>query len=362
MKHSLLYFGLLLTLAFAEPFTVQVAALTDEAAVLKLRSELKEKGYPAYIVSAYTEQGGNLLRVRVGAFMNREAAAAFAKEMVDIDGAPPVPVLLSAIPEGFIPLKGEFIVSYPYFPDITNLKIIKWGNGKALRFQVSYEGNWLEAEYRILATNFIYRSFSAWRAAPSDDGTIVRVYSDPLWPEYFSELNSTALAKARAKMLLNIANDLELSPAETEKYTFLTPGTGKPYLIRAERRNLVDDSFEKYPVLGDNNKAVVLPAGPELIWFDRAYADDIPEGMNEVVLDLQVTKEEMQSAEADTHGNLQGKGWTAIPEGKYTTIHFKETGQVWRAVAGIPRWAYEEYLLVQQGNDLVLYRFALPES
>ncbi len=360
MKKSLLYFGFLLTFVFAEPYTVQVAALSDQDAVLKLRNDLVNQGYPAYIVSASTDQG-NLLRVRVGAFANREAAAAFSKEMAEEAETTPIPVLLSAIPEGFIPLLAEFIVSYPYFPNITSIKIVAWGQeGRALRFQGSYEGEWLEAEYRILSPDLVSNSFSAWRAAPSEDSSIVRVYSVPLWPDYFSELSTNALTKEQSRILTKVANDLELRTEEAEEYTFFAPGTGKPYLVRAERRSLEDNSFERYPVLGDNDGVRIVETGPELVWFDRAYADDIPKGMNTVVLDLQAS-EGFQSGTPRIHGSLQGKGWTAIPDGKYTTLHLKETGQAWRVVAGTPRWAYEDYLLVQQGNELVLYSFALPE-
>ncbi len=359
MKKSLLYFGLLLTFAFAEPYTVQVAALSDQDAVLKLRNDLVNQGYPAYIVSASTDQG-NLLRVRVGAFANREAAAAFSKEMSEGTETTPIPVLLSAIPEGFIPLLAELIVSYPYFPGITSIRIVAWGQERALRFQGSYEGEWLEAEYRVLSPDFVNNSFSAWRAAPSEDGSIVRVYSTPLWPDYFSELSASALTKEESRALATVAGDLELRLEEIEEYTFFAPGTGKPYLVRAERLNLKNGLFEKYPVLGDNNGVPIAATGPDLVWFDRAYTDDIPKGMNTVILDLQVT-EGLSSNTPTIHGSLQGKSWTAIPDGKYTTLHLKETGQAWRVVAGTPRWAYEDYLLVQQGNELVLYSFALPE-
>ena len=361
MKQSLLYFSLLLSFVFAEPYTVQVAAFSDEDAVLKLRNDLVNQGYPAYIISASTDQG-NLLRVRVGAFANREAAVAFSKEMANQTNTTPIPVLLSAIPHGLIPLQPKFIVSYPYFPDITSLKIIAWGRkGRALRFQGSYEGQWLEAEYRILSSELVRNSFSAWRAAPSQDNSVVRVYSAPLWPNYFSDLDSAALAKEETRALAKIAADLELRPEETQEYTFFAPGTGKPYLVMAERRYLEDDTFEKYPVLGDNKELPINQIGPDLIWFDRAYEDDIPKDMNSILLDLQVPTGESDTDTPTIHGKLQGRGWKAVPDGKYTTLYLKETDQAWRGVAGTPRWVYKDYLLVQQDSELVLYSLALPE-
>ncbi len=363
IKKSLLYLGLLLSFVFAEPYTVQVAALSDQDAVLKLRNDLVNQGYPAYIISASTEQG-DLLRVRVGAFANREAAAAFAKKMAKATNTNPIPVLLSAIPQGFIPLLARFIVSYPYFPDITSLQVVDWDQGnRALRFQGSYEDQWLEAEYRILDSKFVHNSFSAWRAAPSKDGSVVRVYSAPLWPNYFSELDTDTLAKEESRALAKIADDLELRPEETREYIFFAPGTGKPYLVMAERRYLENGSFERYPVLGDNKESPISKTGPDLVWFDRAYEDDIPKDINNILIDLQVSNGESQAGTStpQIHGSLQGNGWTAVLDGEYTTLHLRETGQAWRSIAGTPRWAYGNYLLVQQDSELILYSFDLPE-
>lgn len=81
------------------PYTVQVITASDQSTALSLQTELRLEGFPAYVVRASTGQG-DLYRVRVGAFANRDAALSYADQMPPLGGSKPVPVLRSRFPRG----------------------------------------------------------------------------------------------------------------------------------------------------------------------------------------------------------------------------------------------------------------------
>ncbi|MCY4354083.1 MAG: SPOR domain-containing protein [Truepera sp.] len=74
------------------PYTVQVIIASDQSTALSLQTELRLEGFPVYVVRASTGQG-DLYRVRVGAFANRDAALSYAGRMPPLGGSKPVPIL-----------------------------------------------------------------------------------------------------------------------------------------------------------------------------------------------------------------------------------------------------------------------------
>ncbi|MBF0169497.1 MAG: SPOR domain-containing protein [Nitrospinae bacterium] len=66
-------------------YSIQVAAISDRNEAAKLRIQLGNKGYPAYVVP-FTKGGSAYYRVRVGPFSNREAAVREAEKLKTRDG------------------------------------------------------------------------------------------------------------------------------------------------------------------------------------------------------------------------------------------------------------------------------------
>lgn len=351
---------LLLTCVQAQgiSYTVQAIALSDQGAALKLQQQLVAEGYPVYLVSTPTDSGV-ISRLRIGAFANRAAAVRFAEELGNVAGSLPVPALAEGIPPGLIPLEPKLITTYPYFPDVTSLHIIPWGEGYALRFQGSFEAEPLEASYRILSPELVQLEFDAWRAAPRPDGAIDRVYNFRLWPRDLSGEDEASLEAYGANLLATVAGTLELSPEQVRPYRFNKPGSGIPYLVLAERFDPVSGESTRYRALG-NPRSRQDDSGPSLTWFGRAEPEDFPSAIPESVIDLAALLGNLSDVTLPDPEelSLQGDGWTATPDGAYTRLTLTEDqGRSWLSVAGYPLWAHGDFLLVYHQDELVLYQF-----
>jgi cell division septation protein DedD len=68
-------------LALGDPFTVQVAALSDPANVVRLSKELKAAIGPVNLQEAQTKGGVKIQRVRVGSYDHLEDAQKAADEI-----------------------------------------------------------------------------------------------------------------------------------------------------------------------------------------------------------------------------------------------------------------------------------------
>jgi len=60
----------------AKSFVLQIGAFSDAAKAARITAELKKQGFPAY-----TEQAGNVTRVRVGPVAGRTAADKTAAQL-----------------------------------------------------------------------------------------------------------------------------------------------------------------------------------------------------------------------------------------------------------------------------------------
>ena len=341
-------------------YTVQVVALSDQAAARGLQRELLAEGYPVYLVGVPTD-GGTVYRLRVGAFGDREAALAYAEAMRrggrGAETGAPAPALAEDVPAGLIPLEPTLLAGYPYLPGVTRLTVIPWGEEYALRFQGAFEGEPMEAEYRMLEGGAT--SFRAWRAAPFGEGAIERVYNFPLWPPDWEALEASERDAYEERVLETLASSYGLSVDALRDYRAFQPGSGLPYLVRAERRDLDTGEGRYYPALGLPQTRD--PAGPALRWLEGEEPEGFLRGLPEPVFDADlVLGEDTGGSEAATPSPetlVSGAGWTASPDDAYTRLRLEPTGRNWRAVAGYPLFAHGNFLLVFEEEQVQLYRF-----
>lgn len=347
--------------AFAQTVTVQVAALSDESSAIALQRELVDADFPAYLESVTTETG-LLYRLRVGAFANREAALVYANELAQrIPGTEPIPATAQLLPEGVAPLLPALVARYTYAPTVSELRVVRWGEGYALRFQGSFEGEPLEAEYRVLAPLLDSLPFRAWRAAP-DEGTganadawSIRISNLALAPEGSSGSERDDSVQAS---LEQIAQTMELDADDVASFVRYTPGQGLPYVVIVERYNIATGATQSYDALGDVPEGMPSAAGPSLTWFARAIPERLPMALGETVLEpraiLGLNRSLTLLPEADEL-QLTGDGWQAAAEDGFARVALAD-GVSWRAVVGFPLWAAGDYLLTFADDELLLYR------
>ncbi len=339
-------------------YTVQVAALSDQASAEGLRRNLREAGYPAYLVSVPGDSQ-TVYRLRVGAFADREAAQAYAAAMRGVGGTVPVPALAEGIPPDLIPLEPRFVARYPVAPDFGRLEVLPWGDAAVLRTQGFFEAEPLIATYRVLSRALVTSPFSAWRAAPvpGEARVLERVANLPLFAadeaDVLPDGGLTSLGQAR---LAEAAEALSLTPEQVRPYIFYESGRGAPFLIVAERFDPVSRTGGRYPALGNPGTARPSPAGPALTWFGQAAPESFPEGLPEPLFSLQAVVQKGKIV--PPQGRLTGDGWGARRDGPYTAL--SAGSRTWRAVVGQPLWAGGDYLLVYAGEQVVLYEVTAP--
>jgi hypothetical protein len=340
-------------------YTVQVAALSDQAAAESLRRTLREAGYPAYLVGVPSD-AQTVYRLRVGAFADREAAQAYAAAMRGVGGTVPVPALAEGIPPDLIPLEPRFVARYSVAPDVERLEVVPWGEAAALRVQGYSENEPLIASYRVLVPELVDFPFAAWRAAPvaGVPAAVERVTNLPLFvaaeADALPEGNLTGEGEAR---LRRVAEALGLTPEQVRPYIFYEPGRGAPFLIVAERFEPPTRTGGRYPALGSPSVVPPPPAGPELVWFGQAAPATFPQGLGEPLFTLGSALEEGRVVPPRA-GRFQGEGWETRRDGRFTAL--STPSRTWRAVVGEPLWAGGRYLLVYAGEQLVLYEIVQP--
>ena len=384
MAFLFIWLGLLLGLPPAAAqtisYTVQVAALSDQASAEGLRRTLSRAGYPAYLVGV-PGSAGTVYRLRVGAFADRDGAQAFAAAMRGVGGTVPVPALAEGIPPDLIPLEPRVVARYRV-SETGRLEVVPWGDAAALRVQGRFEGEPLVASYRVLTRELAAAPFAAWRAAPLpsaspdeqngeenvEENTVQRVTNLPLYTADEADALPAdgSLTEAGQARLLEAAEALGLSEAQIRPYVFSEPGRGAPFLVVAERFDPVSRTGGRYPALGNpvvGNPVVGNPvvgpgtarlgvAGPDLTWFGQAAPETFPEELPDPLFSLSGPPRQGPT------GNLAGTGWGAARDGGYTALTAGE--RRWRAVVGRPLWAGGDFLLVYTGEEAVLYEVTPP--
>jgi hypothetical protein len=357
--------------ALAISYTVQVAALSDEAAARSLLQTLTDAGYPAYLVSVPGE-AQTVFRLRVGAFTDRDAAQAFATAMRGVGGTVPVPALAEGIPRDLIPLEPRLAARHPFNPAFDRFTVVPWGDeGAALRMQGRFEDEPLEPTYHVLTPDLIGAPFRAWRAAPSRTGpgteqgnsrgvrpgVVERVTNLWLIDPDAPYAGDGALDAYGEALLREAAEALGLTPDQVRSYLFYEPGRGAPFLVVAERYRPAEGAGGRYPALGNPRDAVMPASGPELTWFGRAAPEGFPASVPEPLFELSTvfTEAGVLRDDAPTEA-VPGTSWRALRDGAYTRLEVE--GRSWRALVGVPLWASGDALLVLEGEDVVVYDLA----
>lgn len=360
--------------AQAISYTVQVAALSDQAAAEDLRRTLREAGYPAYLVSV-PDEVQTVYRLRVGAFADREAAQLYAAAMRGVGGTVPVPALAEGIPPDLIPLEPRFVARYSV-AGVANgaswerLEVLPWGDSAALRTQSYFESEPFIATYRVLSRTLVASPFPAWRAAPvageagvgaaevGEAEVAERVANLPLFAaDEADALPESGLTLEGQARLAEAAGALGLTPEQVRPYIFYEPGRGAPFLVVAERFDPVSRTGGRYPALGNPGAAQRAPAGPALTWFGRSAPDAFPDTLPEPLFALNRVVRDGRLVPPQT-GRFQGAGWQTRRDGRFTALSRGE--RMWRAVVGQPLWAGGDYLLVYADTGVVLYEVAAP--
>lgn len=361
----------------ANAFTVQLASLDSQEDSQAVRDALRQAGYPAYVI-----QANGSYHLRVGHFLNGPAAQQYALALQTTPsfqddfaknfelgfgtGFVPTAIVADGVAQNEFAMSAQLLMNYPYIADLTTLKVHEWaGEGRALRFQGRYSSSNFEASYLVLNNLWDQSPFGAWRADGEADGSLVRVFNDSLWPDDFEGLNAKELASLQQERLEQIAESMELPSSSFGLSIFNEPGLGRPYVIRPQRVDASSGFVESYPALGIPTLSGVPTQGPDLKWFDRGFVDEVPKSVTPVVNDIFGLVQ--QQAGSDTLSviegmplSLAGRNWQSFAFEELTAIQV-QTGDSWLPIAGTPIWAYQDYVLVLQGNEVLLYRIYLTQ-
>ena len=300
-----------------------------------MQSELAAQGHPAYLLTTPTERG-KVYRLRVGAFANREAAVQYAASMPSLGDSDPGPALAESIPQNLIPLTPELVDRLPVIE--TSLSVLAWQEKLALRSASSQTIQ--EAEYRVVGGP----SFSAWRAFPQRDGTVIRVHSRSLWPETYETASEEERAAFADASISELAAELGLSFEQVSSFAF----EGEPpFLAVVEQFDPQTGERKRLQALGQPLRGLGED-GPELQWFgdDEVPSLSHPEPLFEL------------GAEGEGQGGTTLlENWRAVTDGDYTRLESLDGQKTWRAVAGNPLWAGSDILITQDDEDVLVYRF-----
>ncbi len=325
--------------AQAISYTVQVVALSDKDSALALQTQLNGEGYPAYVVRSTTGLG-DVFRVRVGAFANRQAALVFADSMPSVAGGRPVPALAEAIPPGIVSLAPRVLTRI--IPDGRDVSVLPWRSGVAVRLQQSTPLQ--EARYVTLEGDQV-DSFDAWLAIPAADGSVTRLRNLSLWPDHYQQDSREARDAFEASVLSLVADGLGL-PLSDVKATVYRPQTDAvPRLVVLERVTVGQNGNEasKLLALGVPELGMTKNGPAQYLGLGKGELPDAPKG---TALDL----------EAPAVGPLEGDGWTAKVDGRFITLTGSDT-RAWREAVGTPLWTDGHVLATAYRGSFLFYDF-----
>lgn len=335
------------------PYTVQVVALSDQAAALSVQNDLIRSGYPAYVVRAISEQG-DVYRVRVGAFADRNSALLYASGMPLVSGSEPVPALAQGIPGGIMPLAPRLVADL----ETAGLDVLlgRVPGGIAVRTQVAEP--LAQADYLLLLAGEA-RRFQAWRLGVDDDGELIRLRELLLWPDNWPNDPDDVRVGYRNSLLSLVAERLAV-PVEDLAEAEYQPGPDAPPTLLVIERGFTS-LLEGSDLLGVGLPPEDMSAfGPEE--FLRAPA--WPEGEALPGLEDVLTLAELLALEPP----VAGSGWQATPDGEFVRLTVTEpeaagvqattaAGTTWRAGLGRPLWSDGRYLFAWLDDRLLIYDF-----
>ncbi len=394
--------------AQAISYTVQVVALSDRDAALAIVSDLLRQGFPGYVVRSTSSQG-DVFRVRVGAFANRNAALLYASAMPEVAGGQPVPALAEAIPPGITPLAPRLLL----MEEVGGLdvRLLRFGAGVTLRTQ--RRSPLAPAEYAIVHEGSVER-VRAWQLAEASDGSRLRVRDLPLWPESWAEESDEVREGYLNSLLGLVAERLELPLSAVTEASYPND-EGVPRLVVVER--VVPGAADGPLMIGLGLPASGMSSsGPlEFLKVEREQlpglepgvrvdivagrvdgdlgpppSEEEPEGGSEPAgeppadeasdsegaSDAGTTGEANDGTddapEADRSGEdapgaeepeaeVRGDGWIATADGPFIRLTVfadaSRPASSWRAGRGLPLWSDGHYLLAASEGQLLLYDF-----
>ena len=318
-------------------YTVQVVALSDKNAALELQAQLNGQGFPAYVVRSSSTEG-DVFRLRVGAFANRQAALVFAEAMPQFAGGRPVPALAEAIPPGIVSLAPRLITRI--LPEMRELSVVPWTGGLAVRLQ--QRSPLTQARYVVLKDGQT-STFDAWLAVPSDEGGVTRVRDLRLWPDDFQDASTEAREAYRASVTSLVAETLGLPVGDVDAVAYNDGAQSRPSLIVVERFSAAESEGGTILALGVP-KLGLSPTGP--VQYLGLDSGDVPQAPDATVLTT------LEASAVD----LAGDGWAVRYDGQFLRLS-KDGGSSWRAGIGSPLWTDGNVLVTVEGDSYLFYDF-----
>jgi len=337
--------GLALTVAAAwaqsdlVPYTVQVAALSDQDAAIDMSTALLRDGFPAYVVRA-EGAAGSVFRVRAGAFGDRASAERYAEAMAGATGTEPRPALAEAIPSGILPLAPtRWFRAEPG----QHAVLIEWGDGGV----AARLGPKEQAGRYVLPDG---SSFVAWWARSRSQGGRSEVAEMVLDGDATSDdAPSVREALFRQRMRL-VADRAGLDADRVEALAVRgEPGDRRLVVWRVvSGRQGAEDA-----VMGVALAATTPTSRAASDWLGEVPPDPGPPLLVVAGPGAVAGNEADEPAPA---GDVAGDGWVARPDGPWTVLEVGTTA--WRALVGAPRGALGELLIlaVDGGTDVVRLR------
>ncbi len=320
-------------------YTVQVVALSDKDSALALQTQLNTEGFPAYVVRSTTGLG-DVFRVRVGAFANRQAALVFADSMPPVAGGRPVPALAEAIPPGIVSLAPRVLTRI--IPDGRDVTVLPWRSGVAVRLQQS--APLTEARYVTLEGDQV-DSFDAWLAVPAADGSITRLRNLALWPDSYQQDSSEARDAFEASVLSLVADGLGLPLSDVKATVYRPQPDAAPRLVVLERVTVGQSGNEtsRLLALGVPELGMTQQGPVQYLGLEKGELPVAPKG---AALALQ----------APSAAPLTGDGWTAKADGTFITLTASD-GRAWREAVGTPLWTDGHVLATSYRGSFLFYDF-----
>lgn len=320
-------------------YTVQVVALSDKDSALSVQAQLNGEGFPAYVVRSTTGLG-DVYRVRIGAYANRQAALVFADAMTEVAGGKPVPALAEAIPPGIVSLAPRVLTRI--IPDGRDVGVVAWREGVAVRLQ--RRSPLSEARYVVLDGDQV-QSFDAWLAVPSADGSVTRLRNLPLWPENYQQDSKAARDAFEASVLSLVAEGLGLPLSDVRATIYKPQPDSVPRLIVLERVRTGGNGAETGKLLALGVPELGMkPTGP--VQYLGLSPGELPDAPQTALLSL----------DTPSAGPLAGDGWTASADGDFITLE-DGAGKRWREAVGTPLWTDGHVLASAYRDSFLFYDF-----
>ncbi len=315
-------------------YTVQVVALSDREAALSVQTDLLRQGYPAYVVRSTSAQG-DVFRVRVGAFANRDAALLYAGAMPPVAGGQPVPALAEGIPPGITPLAPSLLLRVKADGDAV---VYPWQGGMALRLPAA-EG---PAEYVLITGTSVERQ-TAYLLGERD-GARLWVRETLLYPPTWRDETEAVNEGFRASLVRLLAERLGVEVSAVEAAQFRPSPEAAPRLVVVEQEAPEEPDGVRLLGLG-------LPAAGMGEFGPVDYLGLAPEDLPGRPEDA-VRVGDLVSAPPE---DVEGEGFVAVADDAYSLL--EASGSRWRAVLGTPLWSDGEHLLAAAGDELLVYAF-----